>query len=54
MIISVASGKGFRAQSLFRQSHIDVVIGALESDPEGAVLNYLNGVLATGNNICDH
>ncbi|HCP60491.1 MAG TPA: ATPase [Dehalococcoidia bacterium] len=52
--VVIASGMGSRAQSLFRQSRIDVVIGALESDPEGAVLNYLNGVLATGNNICDH
>ncbi len=24
------------------------------ADPEKAVLNYLNGRLATGDNICDH
>jgi len=45
---------GFRAQSLFNQKHIGVVIGALEGDPEKAVLNYLNGTLAIGDNICDH
>ena len=50
----IAGGMGSRAQSLFNQNHIGVVIGALESDPEKAVLNYLNGTLATGDNICDH
>jgi predicted Fe-Mo cluster-binding NifX family protein len=50
----IASGMGSRAQGLFRQNHIQVIIGALESEPEKAVRNYLNGVLATGDNICDH
>ena len=54
MIISIASGIGSRAQSLFQQNRIQVVIGALESDPEKVVLNYLKGTLATGDNICDH
>jgi len=45
---------GSRAQSLFKQNRIGVVIGALEGDPEKAVLSYLNGTLATGDNICDH
>jgi len=52
--VVIASGMGSRAQNLFQQSRIKVVIGALESDPETAVLNYLDGVLATGDNICDH
>jgi len=52
--VVIASGMGSRAQSLFNQSHIDVVIGTLEGDPEKAVLNYLSGTLATGDNICDH
>jgi predicted Fe-Mo cluster-binding NifX family protein len=45
---------GMRAQGLFQENGIQVVIGALESDPEKAVLSYLSGKLATGNNICDH
>ena len=52
--VVIASGMGSRAQNLFRQSHIEVVVGAIESDPEKAVLNYLNGMLATEDNICDH
>jgi ATP-binding protein involved in chromosome partitioning len=50
----IAGGMGSRAQSLFQQNRIGVIIGAMESDPEKAVLSYLNGVLAMGNNICDH
>jgi ATP-binding protein involved in chromosome partitioning len=50
----IASGMGSRAQNLFQQNRIGVVIGALEGDPEKAVLNYLNGKLTTGDNICDH
>jgi predicted Fe-Mo cluster-binding NifX family protein len=52
--VVIASGMGSRAQGLFRQSRIGVVIGALESDPEKAVLSYLDGNLDTGDNICDH
>ena len=52
--VVIAGGMGSRAQSLFNQNHIGVVIGALEGDPEKAVLNYLNGTLATEENICDH
>ena len=52
--VVIASGMGSRAQGLFQQNRIKVVIGALESDPEKAVLSYLNGNLDTGDNICDH
>jgi len=52
--VVIAGGMGSRAQGLFNQNHISVVIGALEGDPEKAVLNYLNGILTTGDNICDH
>jgi len=52
--VVIASGMGSRAQNLFRQSRIDVVIGALEGNPEKAVISYLNGALATGGNVCDH
>ena len=50
----IAGGMGSRAQSLFQQNCIGVVVGTMESDPEKAVLSYLNGQLATGDNICDH
>jgi len=52
--IVIAGGMGTRAQGLFVENGIQVVVGALESDPEKAVLNHLNGELATGGNICDH
>ena len=50
----IAAGMGSRAQSLFQQHRIGVVVGAMESDPEKAVLNFLSGQLATESNICDH
>ena len=52
--VVIAGGMGSRAQGLFRQNRIEVAIGALESDPEKAVLSYLDGNLDTGDNICDH
>ncbi len=52
--VIIASGMGPRAQDLLHQNNITVVIGALESEPEKAVLNYINGTLSTGDNVCDH
>ena len=52
--VIIAGGMGPRAQELFYQKNIEVVIGALESDPEKAVLSYINGALAIGDNVCDH
>jgi len=52
--VVIASGMGSRAQNIFRQNRIEVVIGALEIDPEKAVISYLSGALATEDNICDH
>ena len=52
--IVIAGGMGSRAQGLFQQNRIGVILGAIESDPEKAVLSHLNGMLATGDNICDH
>ncbi len=52
--VVIAGGMGSRAQDIFQQNHIKVIIGVLESDPMKAVQNYLNGILATGDNICDH
>jgi len=50
----IAGGMGSRAQNLFQQYRIGVIIGTMEKDPEKAVMSYLNGLLATGSNICDH
>jgi len=52
--VVIASGMGSRAQSLFRENRIEIVINALEDDPEKAVLDHIRGTLATGDNICDH
>ena len=52
--VIIAGGMGPMAQELFGQNGIKVVIGALESDPEKAVLDYLTGELTTGDNNCDH
>jgi len=52
--VVIASGMGSRAQDLFRQNHIEVVINALESDPDKAVLDYTSGRLAIGDDVCDH
>jgi ATP-binding protein involved in chromosome partitioning len=50
----IAGGMGSRAQELFYQNRIGVITGILESDPDKAVLSYLNNILAIGPNICDH
>ena len=52
--VVIASGMGSRAQVIFNENRIQVVVGVLSHDPEGAVLDYLKGELATGDNICDH
>lgn len=50
----IAGGMGPRAQEIFHQNGIGVVLGALESDPEKAVLKHLIGGLDTGDNVCTH
>ena len=52
--VVIAGGMGSRAQDIFQQNNITVVIGTTERDPEKAVLSHLNGTLSTGDNICDH
>jgi len=50
----IAGGMGSRAQQIFMQNHIDVIIGAEAGDPEKIVLAHLQGILSTGDNVCDH
>ena len=52
--IIIAGGMGQRAQQLFAQNDIEVVIGAATDSPEELVSAYLGGKLETGDNICDH
>ena len=52
--IIITGGMGRRAQDLFSQHGIEVVIGAPSGKPEDIVSGYLNGILQTGDNICDH
>jgi predicted Fe-Mo cluster-binding NifX family protein len=50
----VAGGMGRRAQQLFAQNNIDVVVGAPDNTPQELALQYLTGQLQSGQNICDH
>ncbi|MBN1382929.1 MAG: P-loop NTPase [Deltaproteobacteria bacterium] len=50
----IAGGMGSRAQGLFEENGIRVIIGAPTDTPEAIVKSYLDGALVTGDNICDH
>ena len=50
----IAGGMGGRAQGLFQQQKIAVVVGAPSDTPEAVVNAYLQGSLQTGDNVCDH
>jgi predicted Fe-Mo cluster-binding NifX family protein len=50
----IAGGMGRRAQALFEECGIRVVVGAPVETPERLVAAYLEGKLETGPNVCDH
>ncbi len=50
----IAGGMGHRAQQLFAQYGIRVVVGAPEEDARQLVADYLAGNLQAGENLCDH
>lgn len=52
--VIIAGGMGSRAQGLFAENGIKVVCGALSENPDKIVMDYLNGKLVTGANVCDH
>ena len=52
--VIIAGGMGQRAQQLFAQNNIKVVVGATADDPREVALQYLDGRLQCGQNICDH
>lgn len=52
--VIIAGGMGSRAQSLFAEQHIEVVVGAPAETPEALAKAYLEGTLESGENVCDH
>ena len=50
----IAGGMGHRAQQLFDNDNIAVLVGASAETPERLVTDYLNGRLESGQNACDH
>ena len=50
----ITGGMGTRAQQMFAQHGIEVVVGAPSDEPEQIVRAYLEGTLKTGGNVCDH
>jgi len=50
----IAGGMGQRAQQLFAQNQIEVVVGSPAEGPEELVSAHLEGRLQSGENICDH
>ena len=52
--VIIAGGMGQRAQQLFTQNDIKVVVGASSETPEELVSAYLQNTLETGDNTCDH
>ena len=52
--VVIAGGMGQRAQQLFEQQDIRVVVGATAGKPESVAQAYLDGSLQTGDNLCDH
>ena len=50
----IAGGMGRRAQQLFIDNNIDVIIGMQSDDPEILVKTYISEGLKSGENLCDH
>ena len=50
----IAGGMGQRAQTLFAEQGIKVVVGAPSETPERLVLSSLAGTLQLSENMCDH
>lgn len=50
----IAGGMGQRAQTLFAQNNIEVIIGLRSDNLKGLVEEYIAGNLESGENLCDH
>ncbi len=52
--VIIAGGMGRRAQALFSEHGIKVVVGAPTESPEKLATDYVTGRLQPGANLCDH
>jgi predicted Fe-Mo cluster-binding NifX family protein len=52
--VIIAGGMGQRAQQLFAEQGIQVIVGAPSDTPENIINDFLAGTLQTGENVCDH
>ncbi|HPC84112.1 MAG TPA: iron-sulfur cluster carrier protein MrpORP [Thermoanaerobaculaceae bacterium] len=52
--IILAGGMGSRAQQLFAQHGIQVIVGVPSETPEALVTAWMAGTLVSGENVCDH
>ena len=52
--VIIAGGMGRRAQQLFAENDIAVVVGAPGDTFDELAKAYLDGTLQTGENVCDH
>ncbi|MCD6526468.1 MAG: NifB/NifX family molybdenum-iron cluster-binding protein [Desulfuromonas sp.] len=52
--VIIAGGMGQRAQQLFSDQGIKVIVGACAEEPTSLIKQYLAGTLTTGINLCDH
>ena len=50
----IAGGMGQRAQALFAEHGIEVIVGAPVEAPEALVAHCMTGTLTVGGNACDH
>jgi len=50
----IAGGMGQKAIVLFSQNKINVFVGVPVKSPKELVLDYINGILETSDNCCDH
>ena len=50
----IAGGMGQRAQGLFQENNIDLIVGVMDITPAEAIELYLNDNLESGQNACDH
>jgi predicted Fe-Mo cluster-binding NifX family protein len=52
--VIIAGGMGQRAQGLFAEQGIQVIVGAPVEAPEKLAEEFLAGKLRSGDNVCDH
>lgn len=50
----IAGGMGQRAQNIFAEQGINVIVGAPAETPDSLIKSYLAGTLQSGENACDH